>query len=177
MSDFTLADVARATGATLRSDAVATGSVTGATLDSRKVKPGYLFAALSGSHQDGAAFVADAVRRGAVAILAAPDAAFPPLDPGIVRWLHTPPADQDAQNDRYAAGWIVRELDEGGTRHWHNGSLGTFYAYAEILPEAGVGLAVALNAPDQRERIPHAISDALARRRAREAAADADGPK
>ena len=56
----------------------------GLTLDSRKVKPGYLFAALSGSHQDGAAFVADAVRRGAVAILAAPDAAFPPLDPGIV---------------------------------------------------------------------------------------------
>lgn len=56
----------------------------GLTLDSRKVKPGYLFAALSGSHQDGAAFVADAVRRGAVAILAAPDAALPPLDPGIV---------------------------------------------------------------------------------------------
>ncbi len=56
----------------------------GLTLDSRKVKPGYLFAALSGSHQDGAAFVADAVKRGAVAILAAPDAALPPLDPGIV---------------------------------------------------------------------------------------------
>jgi UDP-N-acetylmuramoyl-L-alanyl-D-glutamate--2,6-diaminopimelate ligase len=56
----------------------------GLTLDSRKVKPGYLFAALSGSHQDGATFVADAVKRGAVAILAAPDAALPPLDPGIV---------------------------------------------------------------------------------------------
>jgi len=56
----------------------------GLTLDSRKVKPGYLFAALSGSHQDGAAFVTDAVKRGAVAILAAPDAALPPLDHGIV---------------------------------------------------------------------------------------------
>ena len=56
----------------------------GLTLDSRKVKPGYLFAAISGSRQDGAAFVADAVRRGAIAILAASDAALPPLDPGIV---------------------------------------------------------------------------------------------
>jgi UDP-N-acetylmuramoyl-L-alanyl-D-glutamate--2,6-diaminopimelate ligase len=45
--------------------------LTGLTLDSRKVQPGYLFAALAGARQDGAAFVADAVRRGAVAILAA----------------------------------------------------------------------------------------------------------
>ncbi|TAJ84046.1 UDP-N-acetylmuramoyl-L-alanyl-D-glutamate--2,6-diaminopimelate ligase [Reyranella sp.] len=58
--------------------------LSGLTLDSRKVRPGYLFAALSGAKQDGAAFVADAVKKGAVAILAAPDAALPPLDPGIV---------------------------------------------------------------------------------------------
>jgi len=56
----------------------------GLTLDSRKVRPGYLFAAVAGSHQDGAAFVADAVKRGAVAILAAPDAALPSLDPGVI---------------------------------------------------------------------------------------------
>ncbi|WP_296322068.1 UDP-N-acetylmuramoyl-L-alanyl-D-glutamate--2,6-diaminopimelate ligase [Reyranella sp.] len=56
----------------------------GLTLDSRKVRPGYLFAALPGSQRDGAAFVEDAVRRGAVAILAAADAALPSLDPGIV---------------------------------------------------------------------------------------------
>jgi UDP-N-acetylmuramoyl-L-alanyl-D-glutamate--2,6-diaminopimelate ligase len=55
----------------------------GLTLDSRKVQPGYLFAALAGSKTDGASFVADAVKRGAVAILAAPDAPLPPLDPGI----------------------------------------------------------------------------------------------
>jgi UDP-N-acetylmuramoyl-L-alanyl-D-glutamate--2,6-diaminopimelate ligase len=58
--------------------------LSGLTLDSRKVRPGYLFAALAGARQDGTAFVADAVARGAVAILAAPDAALPPLDPGIV---------------------------------------------------------------------------------------------
>ena len=72
-------------------DATATSSalprdplLAGLTLDSRKVQPGYLFAALAGTRQDGAAFVADAVRRGAVAILAAPDAELPPLDPGIL---------------------------------------------------------------------------------------------
>jgi UDP-N-acetylmuramoyl-L-alanyl-D-glutamate--2,6-diaminopimelate ligase len=56
----------------------------GLTLDSRKVQPGFLFAALSGSRADGASFVNDAVRRGAVAILASQDAVLPPLDPGIV---------------------------------------------------------------------------------------------
>ncbi len=56
----------------------------GLTLDSRRVRPGYLFAALAGSHHNGAAFIADAVGRGAVAILAAPDANLPPLDPGVI---------------------------------------------------------------------------------------------
>ncbi len=45
---------------------------TGLTSDSRKVKPGYLFAALSGSKTDGARFVKDAVSRGAVAVLGVP---------------------------------------------------------------------------------------------------------
>jgi UDP-N-acetylmuramoyl-L-alanyl-D-glutamate--2,6-diaminopimelate ligase len=58
--------------------------LSGLTLDSRKVKPGFLFAALAGARQDGAAFVADAVGRGAVAILAAFDAELPPLDPAII---------------------------------------------------------------------------------------------
>lgn len=56
----------------------------GLTLDSRKVRPGYLFAALPGTRHDGAAFVSEAASRGAVAILAAPDALLPPLDPAIV---------------------------------------------------------------------------------------------
>jgi UDP-N-acetylmuramoyl-L-alanyl-D-glutamate--2,6-diaminopimelate ligase len=44
----------------------------GITSDSRKVKAGYLFAALTGSKTDGARFVQDAVARGAVAVLGAP---------------------------------------------------------------------------------------------------------
>jgi UDP-N-acetylmuramoyl-L-alanyl-D-glutamate--2,6-diaminopimelate ligase len=46
----------------------------GLASDSRDVKPGYLFAALSGARANGAAFMSDAVRRGAVAVLAAPEA-------------------------------------------------------------------------------------------------------
>ncbi|MBR0555081.1 UDP-N-acetylmuramoyl-L-alanyl-D-glutamate--2,6-diaminopimelate ligase [Ciceribacter sp. L1K23] len=44
--------------------------VAGLTADSRKVTPGALFVALSGSKADGAAYVADAVSRGAVAVVA-----------------------------------------------------------------------------------------------------------
>jgi UDP-N-acetylmuramoyl-L-alanyl-D-glutamate--2,6-diaminopimelate ligase len=52
--------------------AVPPKTFTGLTSDSRKVKPGYLFAALSGTKTDGARFVKDAVARGAVAVLGAP---------------------------------------------------------------------------------------------------------
>src|SRR5258705_8609842 len=46
--------------------------LTGLASDSRKVKPGYLFAALTGTKTDGARFVKDAVARGAVAVLGVP---------------------------------------------------------------------------------------------------------
>ena len=45
------------------------GSFTGLSSDSRNIRPGYLFAALPGSKADGAAFVKDAVARGAAAVL------------------------------------------------------------------------------------------------------------
>ncbi|MBI1214460.1 MAG: UDP-N-acetylmuramoyl-L-alanyl-D-glutamate--2,6-diaminopimelate ligase [Alphaproteobacteria bacterium] len=44
--------------------------VTGLTADSRAVKPGFLFAALQGVKQDGRDFIPDAVKNGAVAVLA-----------------------------------------------------------------------------------------------------------
>jgi UDP-N-acetylmuramoyl-L-alanyl-D-glutamate--2,6-diaminopimelate ligase len=47
--------------------------ITGVTADSRKVKPGFLFAALPGSKTDGATFAARAVEAGAVAIIAEQD--------------------------------------------------------------------------------------------------------
>ncbi|WP_102958934.1 UDP-N-acetylmuramoyl-L-alanyl-D-glutamate--2,6-diaminopimelate ligase [Mangrovicella endophytica] len=45
--------------------------VTGISADSRKIEPGFVFAALSGSKADGARFIADAEARGASAILVA----------------------------------------------------------------------------------------------------------
>jgi UDP-N-acetylmuramoyl-L-alanyl-D-glutamate--2,6-diaminopimelate ligase len=46
--------------------------IAGLTADSREVKPGYLFAALPGAKADGRAFLAEAVSRGARAVLAPP---------------------------------------------------------------------------------------------------------
>ena len=46
--------------------------ITGLTADSRKVQPGFLFAALPGAKADGRGFIADALKRGATAILAPP---------------------------------------------------------------------------------------------------------
>ena len=45
--------------------------ILGITADSRAVKPGWLFAALPGAKADGRAFIGDAVRSGAVAVLGA----------------------------------------------------------------------------------------------------------
>jgi UDP-N-acetylmuramoyl-L-alanyl-D-glutamate--2,6-diaminopimelate ligase len=44
----------------------------GITADSREVRPGFLFAAIPGTKADGSAFVADAVTRGAAAVLGPP---------------------------------------------------------------------------------------------------------
>jgi UDP-N-acetylmuramoyl-L-alanyl-D-glutamate--2,6-diaminopimelate ligase len=54
--------------------------ISGLTADSRQVKPGFLFAALRGAARDGRAFAAEAVQRGAAAILTDDPAALV-LDP------------------------------------------------------------------------------------------------
>ena len=45
-------------------------AITGVTADSRQVRPGSLFVAISGNAADGAGYIADAVARGAAAVLA-----------------------------------------------------------------------------------------------------------
>ena len=57
--------------------AVADLDIAGVTADSREVVPGDLFAALPGTRIDGRSFIGEAVRRGAVAILAPPDTVWP----------------------------------------------------------------------------------------------------
>jgi UDP-N-acetylmuramoyl-L-alanyl-D-glutamate--2,6-diaminopimelate ligase len=46
---------------------------TGLASDSREVKPGDLFAAISGTREDGARYIEDAVKRGAIVVLARPE--------------------------------------------------------------------------------------------------------
>ncbi len=48
--------------------------IAGLTADSRAVRPGFLFAALSGTQTDGMRFIGDAIARGAVALLTGLDA-------------------------------------------------------------------------------------------------------
>ncbi|HEX9017524.1 MAG TPA: UDP-N-acetylmuramoyl-L-alanyl-D-glutamate--2,6-diaminopimelate ligase [Chloroflexota bacterium] len=58
--------------------------ITGIAYDSRLVRPGDLFVALPGFHVDGTSFVADALRRGAVAVVSArPGVATPGSVPRI----------------------------------------------------------------------------------------------
>ena len=52
--------------------------IAGITADSRQVAPGFLFAALPGSRADGRAFIAEAVSRGAAAVLAPQGTPWPP---------------------------------------------------------------------------------------------------
>ncbi len=54
--------------------------ITGVTSDSRRVRPGHLFAALPGANVDGRAYIAQALASGAAAVLAPQDA--PDLDGG-----------------------------------------------------------------------------------------------
>lgn len=59
-------------------------SITGITADSRSVKEGYVFAALPGTQVDGASYIAQAIKAGAVAILCRPDAV---LDHDDIIWI------------------------------------------------------------------------------------------
>jgi UDP-N-acetylmuramoyl-L-alanyl-D-glutamate--2,6-diaminopimelate ligase len=52
--------------------------VRGVTADSRRVEPGFLFAALPGTRADGRQFIAEAVARGASAVLAPTGTVWPP---------------------------------------------------------------------------------------------------
>jgi UDP-N-acetylmuramoyl-L-alanyl-D-glutamate--2,6-diaminopimelate ligase len=64
-------------------------AVTGLTADSRKVVAGHIFAALKGTKADGVAFARDAAARGALAIVAASDAALPDFGIPAIR-VHDP---------------------------------------------------------------------------------------
>ena len=67
------------------------GFLSGLTLDSRSVKPGDLYVALPGAHVHGAAFCADAVAAGAVAVLTDPAGRAPATASGVPVFLLADP--------------------------------------------------------------------------------------
>ena len=66
--NFTLADLAVAAGRSLRPER-RTSTLSGVAVDSRAARPGDLFVAMKGARVDGHEFAADAVARGARAVL------------------------------------------------------------------------------------------------------------
>jgi UDP-N-acetylmuramoyl-L-alanyl-D-glutamate--2,6-diaminopimelate ligase len=82
--------------------------ITGLASDSRKVKPGYLFAALAGTKTDGARFVKDAVARGAVAVMGVPALADEVVALGV-RFI--PEENPRAALARFAAAFYAGQPD------------------------------------------------------------------
>lgn len=75
VNDLRLSDLINAQSAAPAVAVSGDPEILGLTADSREVRPGFLFAALPGSKLDGRAYIADAVAKGAAAILTTPDIA------------------------------------------------------------------------------------------------------
>jgi UDP-N-acetylmuramoyl-L-alanyl-D-glutamate--2,6-diaminopimelate ligase len=84
--------------------------VRGVTADSRAVRPGYLFAALPGRTSDGTRFIAEAVARGAVAVLAPEGTDWPPGVPPRPMFRSKNPRSRLAELAVEMAGAMPRRL-------------------------------------------------------------------
>ncbi len=140
--------------------------IKGLTADSRAVKPGYLFAALPGATVDGRAFIAEAVSRGAVAVLAPPGTDVAVAVPVITdsnprrrfalmaaRYFHAQPETVAAVTGTNGKTSVATFTQQLWTTLGHNaGYLGTLGAWAPGLQRSG-----SLTTPD-----PVAIHELLA---------------
>jgi UDP-N-acetylmuramoyl-tripeptide--D-alanyl-D-alanine ligase len=80
MIPLDLGEVARLTSGRLADGADPQAAVTSSVvIDSRRVEPGGLFVCLVGEHADGHAFAADAIRAGAIVVLAAREVGVPAI--------------------------------------------------------------------------------------------------
>ena len=135
---------------------VADPEITGVQIDSRRVEPGDLFVAVAGARHDGAAFAAEAVRRGAVAVLAGPGRLPAGWDPKVP-WLEVglesvpevePEAGRDLGGPRALDHGGPRALDHGGPRAQDHGG-----------PRALAGpLAVRVHGHPERELVLAAVT-------------------
>lgn len=131
-------------------------TVRGVTLDSREAEPGWLFVAVRGTQADGHQYVADAVRRGAVAIVVEEPtgAAVPELlvvdgrraAIALARaWYGAPAADMTVvgvtgTNGKTTTAGLVRHLLNRDGDAASIGTLGTFDGRGERVPLAAGGL-------------------------------------
>jgi UDP-N-acetylmuramoyl-L-alanyl-D-glutamate--2,6-diaminopimelate ligase len=101
----TSASAAAPTSASAAAPTSASGlEVTGISADSRRIKPGFLFAALPGARLDGRAFIAEAVARGAVGVLAPAGTTWPAGAPARPLILDAEPRRRLAQIAAVLAG-------------------------------------------------------------------------
>jgi UDP-N-acetylmuramoyl-L-alanyl-D-glutamate--2,6-diaminopimelate ligase len=128
--------------------------------DSRTVKQGGFFLARAGTRADGRAFVADAVSRGAVAVLA-PEGSGRPADlPAQVAWCEAA--------DPASAGAIVAERFHGNPSRalelvgvtGTNGKTTITYLVQQLLAAAGLrcGLVGTVEIDDGQRRAPSALT-------------------
>ena len=112
--------------------------IEGIALDSRAVRPGWLFAALPGSRIDGRCFIADAVAAGAVAVLAEPGTVWPQQLPQRPLLLHREPRQALAQlAARLAGPQPARIVAVTGT----NGKTSTVEFLRQFWQHAGIAAA------------------------------------
>ncbi len=154
--------------------------IAGLTADSRAVAPGYLFAALPGSREDGRDFITDALARGAAAVLAPAGTTLPPTssdgntiplitedDPRrsfallAARFFGAQPATAAAvtgTNGKTSVVWFTRQIWSAlGHRA---ASLGTLGLDADDLPDDGDKGALTTADPVTLHRRMAALADA-----------------
>ena len=67
---MTISEIRKLLGAQIVTRSSMRAAVSGLTMHSREVRPGFVFLAIAGTHQNGLTYVDDAIRRGAIAIVA-----------------------------------------------------------------------------------------------------------
>lgn len=118
-------------------DALSRIEITGVTCDSRRVGPGYVFAALPGSKTDGRRFIDDAVRQGAAAIIVPMDASdLPALDIPVIREFD--PRHRYAQ---LAAAFYGRQPAHIGAVTGTNGKTSVAWFARQLINTAGLSAA------------------------------------
>lgn len=115
-------------------DGAAATEISGLACDSRAVRPGHLFFALPGEKTDGGLFIEDAVRRGAVAVVAGKNARAPrDLASVQVDCVRTSMADLAAEFHGHPS-HKLRVVGVTGT----NGKTTTVFMIRDILRAAGI---------------------------------------